>query len=339
MLYILLTFDYELFFNRTYSTNEDILIKPTQDLMDIMSVNGVKGTFFVDTCMLKKFHETGYGLEDKIITQIHEMHRHKMEVGLHTHMIWESAKLRSNSWIFQPEDYMPSAHSKDVIRENIIYGIELLNKIAAEEGSPNCISYRAGGFCFEPASFLFDELYDAGIRIDSSVCKYYFKFAYNQKFNYIKVPNKSYWFMEKEILRPQKRNCTSMLEIPITATNKLKYTRIINRLYPSIRVKPKGEGSVLLYNSKMIRYFERLITILKASLFLNADGTDYRTNLEIIKSYLKSADDMDGCVVLIGHPKFQDAATLRNLEQFITESKKRFDCKFVTLRDFYTKLI
>jgi hypothetical protein len=64
MLHILLTFDYELYFNDCEYTEKEVLIQPTKEIMKCLDSINVKGTFFVDTPSIYKYKE--YGLDHYI---------------------------------------------------------------------------------------------------------------------------------------------------------------------------------------------------------------------------------------------------------------------------------
>ena len=56
---ILLTFDYELFFNETDYSENEVLIGPTYMLDSIMSQYGINGTFFVDMSSIVRYEQLG----------------------------------------------------------------------------------------------------------------------------------------------------------------------------------------------------------------------------------------------------------------------------------------
>ena len=50
MMYLSITFDYELFFGNNYGSYDDVLFEPTYMLIDELNKKGVSATFFADVC-------------------------------------------------------------------------------------------------------------------------------------------------------------------------------------------------------------------------------------------------------------------------------------------------
>ena len=59
MLHLCLTFDYELFFAHTDFSEQDVLFKPTERILDLLDEYDIKATFYADTASCIRYAEFG----------------------------------------------------------------------------------------------------------------------------------------------------------------------------------------------------------------------------------------------------------------------------------------
>ena len=344
MVYIALTFDYELFFNRSWASDREVLIDSTQGIVNMLKKANVLSTFFVDTCMLSRFEMFDYKeTYEAILNQLKDISSQGHELGLHLHPIWNTAKYVDDTWCFKPENYMYRKDDLETIGRDIDYGVNLINSIYSGIANRRCKSFRAGGFSFYPEGVLYNFLFNYGIRIDSSVCKYRHQNAINQNYSYMRIPNKQYWFFNDGRIKEAKGSSElSMLEVPITATNDFFFKWISRYKYPNLKVAHKGEPSELLYHSTLEKKLDKISKKIFDGLHASLDGMSKERVLGVIereygKNLNKKSDDT--YAVMIGHPKFQSRESLNNIENIISSLKHKYECDFVTLSDMYGKIV
>ena len=113
MLHLCLTFDYELFFAHTDFSEQDVLFKPTERILDLLDEYDIKATFYADTASCIRYAE--FGLNDfpkSFNAQITSMRKRKHDIQLHIHPIWYNAKLEKGKWQFDNRYYRLHAFDK-----------------------------------------------------------------------------------------------------------------------------------------------------------------------------------------------------------------------------------
>lgn len=322
MIYLALTWDYELFFNRTYASDEQILIEPTAQILNLLNKHSVQSTFFIDMCMMKQYESYG---NDSFVSclenQIKDIDKSKHEVGLHLHTSWLKAEKVNDEWKFNPKYYKLSFFSEDEIREIVSYGIKRINDILIASGSGNsCTSFRAGGYCYEPEPFLSQVLVDNGVNIDSSVYRYASNRSLNQSFDYTNTPKLPYWFYSSYNRVPE-RTKNEIIEIPITSVRRTPIMWYLGHKNSLKRIEKRGEASVQIRNNKWKTITEKMLNRFYGAIPLSMDNQNNDLMWNVIKKYRIQDNNHNKFLVAIGHPKFQEKCTIDNLEQFISRCK------------------
>jgi hypothetical protein len=341
MINVILTFDYELFFNEMYGTEEEILINPTYKILEMLKETNINATFFADAICFKNYSEIStstFGISVK--KQIQFIHNSGNDVQFHLHPIWEKSDYQNGKWSFNQKYYTLENFSNDEVTKIISDGVNYLKSVISKSDY-KCIAYRAGGFCLLNNPFVLTELIKNGIFIDSSVLKKSVNKSVNQPYNYNRVPKEENWYFDVNFNRlSHQYNSGSLYEIPIGSTRKIPQKWIITKKYKlNSNHIVLGKQSQIPKNLKGIKkYFSRVKSAFDPTQ-LNADQLHYKSLLLLLNDYSKKYKNSDVFISLIAHPKFQNDLTISNLQLFIHECKNNTNIRFMTMKDVYDKMI
>ncbi|MCH1430113.1 MAG: hypothetical protein L7U87_05055 [Chlamydiales bacterium] len=178
MLYILFSADYELFMGKNYYPEKDIMIQPTDKLLNLCSQHNVPMTLFCDYLCLQWFYNQGNtqfpkAVEHQLQNAIYSGH----DVQTHLHPHWPFTKRNKDTFSYPHQTFLLGGQSLDeqecyqlarkYLKCSKEYFEGLLQKIIP---SYECIAYRAGGYGIQPhTNAIFQALVDTGYYIDSSV--------------------------------------------------------------------------------------------------------------------------------------------------------------------------
>ena len=333
MLVICITFDYELFFGKTEYSVEDVLIKPTNQIMDILDEKNVKATFFADIPMCIRFRELEYdSLADDIDRQMIEMLSRGNDVQLHVHPAWYKAKKIGTNWQFDDEHY--GLHSfqnerhgiNEIIHETSEYLSELLKPVSADY---KCIAYRAGGFCIQPEAPILAALKENNIIIDSSICKRLYANTSSHKYNFCNAPCDHDWRFNiaSGILT---YDCEGeFIEIPIGAEYKIPHKWVSVHTSPRLkRGELKGQTSQDTDQKvkKALKYYNKIKDFFYQGVMMSLDSSHYIALEKMIINYLgcHDCDRENHFITVIGHPKLFIDENYTNLISFIEIIQRKY---------------
>lgn len=219
---ILLTYDYEVFFVK-FGTIDNSLLIPTLELVKEMNKHSMKGTFFVDVLFLDYLRRQGdHAAYDRIINQLKWLISCGHRIELHIHPHW----LDTDKGIVDFKRYRLQAFSEEEQSSIFAKGLEILYSITkSEDAGYKVLAYRAGGWCIQPFSELYNTFKEYDIRIDSSVASGMYQKSSSHFFDFRNAPNKEYYNFSKEIT--VEKTDGEFIEIPITTFK----TSPINKLY------------------------------------------------------------------------------------------------------------
>ena len=101
MLNISLTFDYELFFNDSFASEKEVLIRPADEICKALNECGVKATFFIDVPSVFCYNRLNMKEYPQMVEeQIKRMIDMGHDVQLHFHPIWYKSTVVSGKWTF-----------------------------------------------------------------------------------------------------------------------------------------------------------------------------------------------------------------------------------------------
>lgn len=329
---ILLTFDYELFFNETDYSENEVLIEPAYMLDSIMENYGINGTFFVDMSSIVRYEQLGVNnFPTKAKEQIEKLYQRGNDIQLHTHPHWYNSYYENGKWIFDNQKYCLSSFSDDEVNSIVQNEKEQLEKILKTNHKEYmCTTFRAGGFCVQPFKKLDNALYDAGIRIDSSILTGGSLDNGIHKYDFRKMPRRDRysWTMIDEKLH-------SIIELPIgVIENKfLKFYiwKKMERLNTG-ELKGKPSSSKKKETHWLIKMRDKIRAAWNEPLLLCLDQIHYLAMIKALSSIEKK--NKNASVVILMHPKFMTNSVLENFEQFVDEVKtKHSTWYFRTIKD------
>lgn len=335
MLHLCLTFDYELFFAHTDFSEQDVLFKPTERILDLLDEYDMKATFYADTASCIRYAE--FGLNDfpkSFNAQITSMRKRKHDIQLHIHPIWYNAKLEKGKWQFDNRYYRLHAfdkiHSEVDMRQIFLETKNYLESVLKEvDNNYKCVSFRAGGFCIQPEQEIFKLMEENRIIIDSSVCKGLYSNTGTHYYNFTKTPEKENWWMSSESGLCREDCNGKIFEIPIGSICKKPEKWLIVHKNPRLRreeLKGKTSDAIEMSAFSCKKLLQKINDFWNHSVMMSLDSAHYKALIEMVYYYLKTYDcvNQEIYICLIGHPKLFGITNLENLKNFIEQINNQF---------------
>lgn len=344
MMYICITFDYELFFGKNNGSYDDVLFQPTYPLIDALEKKDISATFFADVCSIpiaSKYSQMSY--VEGFTKQIQYMKQHGQDVQLHIHPHWYNSIWNGEEWIFSNLGYRLHDYIEDKEINHIISeGIGFLNDtLLSVDKNYECIAFRAGGFSIQPHEEVVSALYDNGIRVDSSVAPqlhvnsdaHFYDFRHDlDKLNW-SISNMAKWWEDSTKEK-------HILEIPIATINKSPFTFVLRRIFASETIKlnagPKRGSYITSHNKskgKMMSFYN-YVTGYNA---ISMDAYTAEFLYEQTKRFYKKNKCDDQVVAIIGHPKLVTEKYIDNLCRYIDLINQDDRFEFISIYDAYKK--
>lgn len=329
---ILLTFDYELFFNDTDYAEHEVLIEPTDLIDSIMRQYGINGTFFVDMSSIIRYKQLGLnGFPNEAMEQIKELYQRGNDIQLHTHPHWYNSYIDHDKWVFDIQRYCLNSFNDEEASFIVRNEKEQLEEILKSQFEGyKCKVYRAGGFCVQPFKKMSRVLSEAGIEMDSSILPGGVLDNGVHKYNFKKCPR-----LSRYSWRQMDEDLHSIIELPIgVVENKiLKFYiwKVMDRLNPG-QLKGKPSDSRPRKNLWLIGTFEKIISAWRQPLLLCLDQMHYMALVKAL-SFIERKNK-NALVVLLMHPKFLTESVLENFKEFIEEVKiNHSSWEFITINE------
>lgn len=333
MLYLLLTYDYELFFNKSFASEEEVLIKPSYSIAKALSEEGVPATFFVDTPSVLTYRKFGFEDYPRLVKdQIQFFLKNNHDVQLHVHPIWYHSKYESGEWVFDNDYYGLKSFSNinEIIRESK----SCLDEMAEGNNNYHCCAFRAGGFCYNPVKVITESLIDQGIKIDSSVCKGWKMNTFAQEFDYTHTPRTYNWFFDSDnMFKDSDKRTDCIFEIPVGTYGVIPNKWILSHCMPKLVYPPKkGLGTPIVQKNRA-SIIERIKGPFIPLLF-TLDSLHAQALEVIVKYYENKSRNKDIYISVIGHPKFSSDSCLDNTVSFVRLVKRNcHNTRFVTMKE------
>jgi hypothetical protein len=336
---LFLTFDHELPLGGLRTSYHKALFEPTQRVLDTADRLGVKVTLFTDILCAYRYREWDYTqFYAPYVRQLQYAVTEGHDVQLHIHPHWLTTGYDGNTFLpsadFAPANFKDNA-SFGGIEGVVRLSIDRLNEIClAADASWRCVAFRAGGYNIYPETeAIFDALYRAGIRYDSSMARgYYFKSGLSEV-DFRKLPAKPNWIVDPANLRAA-RSGDGILEIPIATIPKTLFelpTRLKLKKYAFRAVEERGR---MIHRDGRIGLVPK-IRMLLADRMLSFDNhtlsPDYLLRIFRYHTarYKKAGEVM---MSLISHPKSMGEYSFELMEKFI--SAIRTSCPDVEFATF-----
>lgn len=352
MLYVCISFDYEVFMGENLVSEEELLFQPTKKLCDMLKDLGISATFFADVCCpaaYRRFGKTEFA--DKFDKQLRYMAQQGHDVQLHIHPHWEAVTQVGKNIEF-PENSYRLHHwmgIKDgdisVAQRMIREGIDYLKKnLNTESKDYRCVAFRAGGYCLQPEKELAKILYEEGIRIDSSVCRgmaytgsgMFYDYRVNPEENNVYI-NAEYGLGDKQA----ERLSEAIFEIPVASYSTYPFKIIaLNKNKRMTNVSFRGRYMKIDNNSspkkrsfliRVVSKVKRLLDI-HESVMVTFDSYNCDAMIYMIKRMAKECGNKDIYVATIAHPKIQSDEHIENMRQTIEVLQRVGNIKFISMR-------
>jgi hypothetical protein len=185
MIDLILTVDYELFGNGSGDVRRDV-VEPTDRLLAICERYGAKLTLMFEVAEYWAFKhaemagtlDLGYSPAGEMETQAQEAVRRGHDVQLHVHPQWVGAELRDGIWQLNFRQMrmsdLPDAGDREQGDTSARAVLEegkrtLEGMLRPIDPGYECLAFRAGGFCIQPAAKIIQAMRDVGLRVDTSV--------------------------------------------------------------------------------------------------------------------------------------------------------------------------
>lgn len=315
---IFLTFDYELFFGKS-GTPEQCLLVPTEKILTVLGRQNIKATFFVDILYYLRLldyngatQEIAQRIREQLVKIVYLGHR----IELHLHPHWHDAEYRAPEWGFADmRHFRLHSLNQRQITQLFIDGVSTLQGIANEADSEYRVTaFRAGGWCIQPFGPLRDAFISTNISIDSSVGYGIKGASATHAFDFTHMPKESLYKFSTDPLINDPRG--EFIELPITTYDRSKSEAIIKRLLIiARRTKYFGDGKPLPLSTS--NHGTKLNKLLKADKrFLSIEGTPY-----FFLDYFLSTTPSQH-IVTISHPKMMSDYDILTLDKLTQSSDK-----------------
>ena len=322
-----ITLDYELFLGDKTGTADGCLVKPMDALLQVLDKYGVKANIMVDAAYLLRMkqlkgNETTVEKEfDTVSGHIKLLSSKGHAIHFHFHPQWLYTNYENGAWVMDKEHYKLSDLEKNEMISSVSESIDLLNSISGQTAA----AYRAGGFSVENFSELKRLFLSKGIHIDTSVLRYAKAKSVYQTYNYTRTPLKTSYHVEDNLC--VEVNNGSFEEYPISTIpyTGIKYIQkkkqllndIANNGEPNKRWNdgkgagyPGGRFNAFLSKAKKL--------IGKNVMYASFDG-ELSCMLQEVYDYSKQHYTGSDFVIL-SHPKSFTPASLKYLDQFISNN-------------------
>jgi peptidoglycan/xylan/chitin deacetylase (PgdA/CDA1 family) len=327
---IYITLDYEIYFGENHGTVEKCMIYPTSQLIEIGEKHNVNFVFFVDCGFILKLNEYKKKypqLENdyKLITdQVKELSDKGHDVQLHIHPHWEDSSYNGERWIINVNRYKLSDFSEDEILDIV----KRYKRVIADITGKKIFAFRAGGWCLQPFSKLYNAFKKENITLDSSVFRNGYFNSQQYSYDFRDAPDKDMYRFEKDVVSEEKHGVFTELPISSIKNSPLFFWKLffLGRKDPYMH-KPLGDGRAMVapgYRKKLLTQFTNNP--------VSVDGYNSHLLNRSLKNLIK---EKKGNMVVIGHPKALSRYSLVMIEKFIADNKSTH--RFTTFEKEFLK--
>jgi hypothetical protein len=327
---LLVTFDYELFLGKRSGSVENCLIKPTEQILQVLRKYNQKSLFFIDTTyMLRLSEEKSQHLNasidyDRICKQLIELAQAGHWLFHHLHPHWLDADYipEINQWdLSKNQRFVFSSISENEKDKIFNFSNEFLNKIylkANVNKQPN--GFRAGGLFIEPFIEFMPYFKKYNIEHEFSVVPDTVRIDFPFAYDFRGLPkNRVYSFNENIANEKSVGNFT---EYPITLIEISGLTKLKNSFYYRLNSKKHnyqifGDGNSVSQEINNGNSKRKLMDITKMKLpasveFLNPG------NISSYVSFMKKNNYFH----LLSHPKLLTPISIKMFDRFLDETLK-----------------
>lgn len=319
------TLDYELFFGTSSGTVENCMIKPTNELLELLKPHNIKATFYVDVGYIECAGRLNCDNEnvEKVVKQLQQLNNEGHDLQLHIHPHWDDANYVDGKWLFDMSRYRLADFSKHEAASIIKRYVAVFGEL----NLPKPVAYRAGGWCIQPFEHIADALYENGIRVDSTVYNGGKNRSKTHFFDFTKSPKLNDWRFNNNPCKAVHNGRFYELPISHIHVQPLFFWQFaFAKKLGSEQHKAYGDGSAVamskLQMMKLLLFPSSSVASIdgyKAKLMKKAEGNQLRQ--------LGQNSDL----VFIGHPKVFSDYSLKQVKYFLQQSSS---VKFLTTSDW-----
>jgi len=251
--HLIFTLDYELFGNGSGCIDK-CLIDPTAKCQSLFEQAGAPLTVFVETLELAHFaaleQEPIRTQSKNIETQLRLLLEKGHKLELHLHPQWMGAQKKTTGWQLDYEKWRIGDLSDTEVSDCVNTGLSFLARFKTLQNMKATV-FRAGGWAMQPSGNVLQELFNAGVRVDSTVAPGVYNPSKGDWFDFRRTSSLPYWRISNDICRHNERG--RMIEVPIATENIGRKAHLqALREYKSGEEFPPGcSGSYAGPNSKL----------------------------------------------------------------------------------------
>jgi len=325
---ILITLDYELFFGGDSGTVDNCMLKPTHKLLEVLDQHNIKATFFVDSGYLvrakaeqnksKKLFEEYH----EVLEQIKKLDEEGHSIQLHIHPHWEDSYHDGKQWIMDTTRYKLHDFSEVEI-DDIVYRYK---KVLTDIVGDKIFAHRAGGWCIQPFSKLYNAFKNHNIWLDSTIFLEGRNRSETHYFDFRGAPQKTAWRFNDNPLIEVENGFFKELPIASYTLSPLFFWKLVwVKKFGTEATKSFGDGRASGGSG-----LDKLRMLMKkTNSVVSIDG--YKSSF-LAKAFKQFAtNNQNENFVIIGHPKAMSEYSLKKLEEFIVTNKQN---NYLTIGSF-----
>ena len=324
----MLTLDYELFFGKNSGSLNSCILNPTNKIIEILDKHDIKASFFVDAGYIERLEQEQKKFPTlekeyhQLCQQISTLYKSGHDVQLHIHPHWKDSFYTDSGWKMDVSRYRLHDFSKEDAAAIISDFKNVLENIIEDK----VFTYRAGGWCIQPFSYIAEALYSQGVFVDSTVFRNGIYHSDTHAFDFTSAENKTSWQFNENPSHEEIGG--KFYEFPISSikVSPLFFWRLAGaKKFGGEKHFPLGDGGAVKSSSKDL--FKMLSQY--STTVVSMDG--YKSSLmEKALQHYQRHYSRDDYFVMIGHPKAATPYSLGKLEEFLENHSAEND--FTTYR-------
>jgi len=224
-IYVLYSADYELYLGGNYCDETEVLINPTNNLLNLFENLNIPLTLFADVFSIACYKKHSlFNFPDNAENQLKDAIRRGHDVQAHVHPHWNYTRIEGNTYKFDINYFLLGnlADNKEELYSKIrtclmtsrTYLNNLINQV---DKNYHCIAFRAGGYGLQPNSdIVIKALIDSGFIIDTSIVPDSIFKSNANEIDFSIVPKMANYYLEYDLHTPSDNN-QGIFEIPIAS--------------------------------------------------------------------------------------------------------------------------
>jgi len=343
-IYILYSADYELFLGGNYCNETEVLINPTNKLLNIFDNLKIPVTLFADIFSLLRYKEEKlFNFPDSAENQLKDAIGRGHDVQSHVHPHWNFTQIEGNNYKVNLDYFLLGnldnnselLYSK--IRNYLIISRIYLNDLLRQvNNNYTCIAFRSGGYGLQPNSnIVIKALIDSGFIIDSSIVPDFILKSNVNIIDFSIVPKMANYYLDYDLSTPSVIN-KGIFEIPIASCKfnvidhsfyqiNMLLKLFQNKMLPGKlnNEKQKGYGiQDTVIRSKHSKYYKFLKSFNNRFYYLDCSTNDEKM-FQCTKKYLTQFDSYNNDIFFSFnmHPKDMTKEHFKALENYHNKLK------------------